>query len=96
MQPRPVSITGQKGNDWVISSGLQTGDKVVVDGIMIAGMSGAKTVKTKEWTAPTGSLNTQPIAASGVANMSASQPVANASVQAASGVQAASAASKSQ
>ena len=49
MEPRPVKITGQKGNNWVISEGLKAGDKVIVEGIMIAGMTGAKQVQTKEW-----------------------------------------------
>ena len=49
MEPRPVKVTGQKGNNWVISEGLKAGDKVIVDGTMIAGMTGAKKVQTKEW-----------------------------------------------
>lgn len=49
MEPRPVKITGQKGNNWVISEGLKASDKVIVEGIMIAGMTGAKQVQTKEW-----------------------------------------------
>lgn len=53
MEPRVVKIGGQRGNDWVITEGLQEGDKVIVDGLMIAGMSRAPKVNTKEWTPPT-------------------------------------------
>lgn len=49
MEPRVVTVAGQQGSNWVISSGLQDGDKVIVDGIMIAGMMGAKQVQTREW-----------------------------------------------
>lgn len=49
MQPREVHVTGQKGNNWVITKGLNAGDKVIVDGTMIAAMSGAKKVQAKEW-----------------------------------------------
>lgn len=52
MEPRIVEITGQKGSNWVIGKGLQAGDKVIVDGIMIAGMMGAKQVRTQEWQDP--------------------------------------------
>lgn len=63
MQPRPVKITGQKDNNWVITEGLQAGDKVIVDGLMIAGMSGAKKVQPKEWQ-PETKANVAPQAAS--------------------------------
>ncbi|WP_238373675.1 efflux RND transporter periplasmic adaptor subunit [Kingella kingae] len=49
MEPRVVKVTGQKGGDWVITEGLQAGDKVIVDGTMIAAMSGAQKVQPKEW-----------------------------------------------
>lgn len=49
MAPRPVKVTGQKDNNWVITEGLQAGDKVIVDGTMIAGMMGAEKVQPKEW-----------------------------------------------
>ncbi|MDO5356681.1 MAG: efflux RND transporter periplasmic adaptor subunit [Conchiformibius sp.] len=49
MEPRTVKTAGQKGNYWVISEGLNPGDKVVVDGTMIAGMLNAAKVKTQEW-----------------------------------------------
>lgn len=50
IEPRPVKITGQKGSNWVVTEGLNAGDKVIVEGLMIAGMTGAETVQTKEWT----------------------------------------------
>ncbi|WP_230472787.1 efflux RND transporter periplasmic adaptor subunit [Kingella kingae] len=49
MEPRVVKVTGQKGSDWVITEGLKAGDKVIVDGTMIAAMSGAQKVQPKEW-----------------------------------------------
>ena len=78
MEPRPVKITGQKGNNWVISEGLKAGDKVIVEGIMIAGMTGAKQVQTKEWQPENAAPSTpaMPVqAASGTApSASASEP----------------------
>lgn len=83
MEPRVVKITGQKGNNWVISEGLQAGDKVIVDGTMIAGMMGAKQVQTKEWqpenaqvAAPQGTASAPTAAASAV--QAASAPAASA------------------
>lgn len=91
MQPRPVKITGQKGNDWVITEGLQAGDKVIVNGIMIAGMSGAKKVRPVEWkgeSAPIAASQAAPASASQVATVqtasSTQQPTASQVVQAAS------------
>ncbi|WP_301537879.1 efflux RND transporter periplasmic adaptor subunit [Kingella kingae] len=49
MEPRVVKVTGQKGGNWVITEGLKAGDKVIVDGTMIAAMSGAQKVQPKEW-----------------------------------------------
>lgn len=49
MEPRVVKVTGQKDGDWVITEGLKAGDKVIVDGTMIAAMSGAQKVQPKEW-----------------------------------------------
>lgn len=86
MQPRPVKVVGQKGNNWVISEGLKAGDKVIVEGIMMAGMSGAKKVQTKEWQ-PENSKKAAPEASQASAPASAPmQPekTASAPVQAAS------------
>lgn len=52
MEPRVVTVAQQYGSNWIISDGLKAGDKVIVDGTMIAGMTGAKKVTPKEWTPP--------------------------------------------
>ena len=52
MEPREVTVAQQQGIYWIITEGLQEGDKVIVDGTMIAGMTGAKKVTPKEWTPP--------------------------------------------
>ncbi|UXY79152.1 multidrug efflux RND transporter periplasmic adaptor subunit MtrC [Neisseria gonorrhoeae] len=49
MEPREVTVAQQQGTNWIITSGLKDGDKVVVEGISIAGMTGAKKVTPKEW-----------------------------------------------
>lgn len=49
MAVREVTIAGQQGQSWIITSGLKDGDKVVVEGTMIAGMMQAKKVTPKEW-----------------------------------------------
>ena len=51
MRPQEVTIAGQSGNNWIITGGLKDGDKVAMDGTMIAGMRGAQKVKTQEWQA---------------------------------------------
>ena len=33
VEPRPVTTSGVQGKDWVVSAGLNVGDKVIVDGI---------------------------------------------------------------
>lgn len=48
LQPKPVTISGQDGNRWIVTAGLQDGDKVVVNGTMIAGMLGAQKVQPQE------------------------------------------------
>ncbi|QEY24361.1 efflux RND transporter periplasmic adaptor subunit [Neisseria animalis] len=52
MEPRVVTVAQQQGSNWIITDGLQDGDKVIVDGTMIAGMMQAKKVTPKEWTPP--------------------------------------------
>ena len=42
MEARVVTIAQQQGSNWVITDGLKDGDKVIVEGISIAAMSGAK------------------------------------------------------
>lgn len=49
MEPREVTVAQQQGANWIITSGLKDGDKVVVEGISIAGITGAKKVTPKEW-----------------------------------------------
>ncbi|HFC3244593.1 TPA: multidrug efflux RND transporter periplasmic adaptor subunit MtrC [Neisseria gonorrhoeae] len=49
MEPREVTVAQQQGTNWIVTSGLKDGDKVVVEGISIAGMTGAKKVMPKEW-----------------------------------------------
>lgn len=52
MEPRTVKIGGEKSGNWVITEGLQAGDKVVMDGTMVAAMRNAEKVETKEWQPP--------------------------------------------
>jgi membrane fusion protein (multidrug efflux system) len=33
-EPRPVAVGEWTGKDWVVTSGLKAGDKVIVDGLM--------------------------------------------------------------
>ncbi|OTG66754.1 efflux RND transporter periplasmic adaptor subunit [Acinetobacter silvestris] len=33
VEPRPVTTSGAQGQNWIITQGLQTGDKIIVDGI---------------------------------------------------------------
>ena len=33
VEPRPITTSGVQGTDWIVTQGLQTGDKVIVDGI---------------------------------------------------------------
>ncbi|AOA57623.1 efflux RND transporter periplasmic adaptor subunit [Acinetobacter larvae] len=33
VEPRPVTTAGSKGTEWIITDGLKTGDKIIVDGI---------------------------------------------------------------
>ncbi|MEF1521878.1 multidrug efflux RND transporter periplasmic adaptor subunit MtrC [Neisseria gonorrhoeae] len=49
MEPREVTVAQQQGTNWIVTSGLKDVDKVVVEGISIAGMTGAKKVTPKEW-----------------------------------------------
>ena len=46
--PRPVQISQSSGNNWVVTSGLKAGEKVMVDGLIKVGM-GAKKVKPVEF-----------------------------------------------
>lgn len=64
--PRTVTVAGQQNGNWIITEGLQAGDKVVADGMMVAGMMGAKKVTTREWTPPAASGMPSEQAASGL------------------------------
>lgn len=66
MEPREVTVAQQQGTNWVITSGLNDGDKVVVDGTSIAAMMGAKKVTPKEWTPAGSAAEAAPKAASEV------------------------------
>jgi len=33
VEPRPITTAGVQGQNWIVTAGLQTGDKVIVDGI---------------------------------------------------------------
>ena len=66
MESREVTVARQQGTNWVITSGLNDGDKVVVDGTSIAAMMGAKKVTPKEWTPAGSAAEAVPKAASEV------------------------------
>lgn len=75
MEPREVTVAQQQGANWIITSGLKDGDKVVVEGISIAGITGAKKVTPKEW-AP--SENQAAAPQSGVQTASEAKPASEA------------------
>ena len=86
MRQQEVTIAGQNGNNWIVTGGLKDGDKVAMDGTMIAGMMGAQKVKTQEWQAsqPQQSAPAKPNNASAPAQSgaAASAPAAQAASQA--------------
>ena len=75
MRQQEITIAGQNGNNWIVTGGLKDGDKVAMDGTMIAGMMGAQKVKTQEWQAsqPQQSAPAKPNNASAPAAQAASQ-----------------------
>ena len=75
--PRPVKIARSQGNYWVVTDGLKQGDKVIVDGMAVVGMTQAKKVQTKPW-ADASTAKAAPAAAS---NQAASAPAAKAASQ---------------
>ncbi|WP_301669939.1 multidrug efflux RND transporter periplasmic adaptor subunit MtrC [Neisseria benedictiae] len=75
MEPREVTVAQQQGANWIVTSGLKDGDKVVVEGISIAGITGAKKVTPKEW-AP--SENQAAAPQSGVQTASEAKPASEA------------------
>ena len=48
--PRPVTVAGSQGADWVITSGLAAGDRVIVDGVQK--MAPGAPVNPVPWTPP--------------------------------------------
>jgi membrane fusion protein (multidrug efflux system) len=36
-QPRPIEVGDWAGNDWVVSKGVQSGDRVITEGLMRLG-----------------------------------------------------------
>lgn len=81
VSPRPVQISQSQGTNWIVTSGLKPGEKVMVDGLVKVGM-GAKKVTPVPWTG-TSQPQAQPAqpAASGTAAPApaASEPAAAAS-----------------
>lgn len=75
MEPREVTVAQQQGANWIVTSGLKDGDKVVVEGISIVGITGAKKVTPKEW-AP--SENQAAAPQSGVQTASEAKPASEA------------------
>ena len=48
-EPRPVVVAGQQNNHWIVTSGLNAGDQVIVDGMAVVQMTGSPKVQTKPW-----------------------------------------------
>ncbi|GCL66039.1 membrane protein [Rubrivivax pictus] len=73
--PRPVKVSGSQGSDWVITSGLAAGDRVIVDGVQKM-MPGAP-VNPVPWSPP-GKPGAAPAgAASGASAPAAAAPAAS-------------------
>ena len=81
MESREVTVAQQQGTNWIITAGLNDGDKVVVDGTSIAGMMGAKQVTPKEWTPPASAAAATPAVSDGQA-ASEAKPEAKAASEA--------------
>ena len=79
VSPRPVQIGRSQGTNWVVTSGLKTGEKVMVDGLVKIGM-GAKKVTPVPWTGSSQPQQPQQAASAAAAPASAaSAPAADAS-----------------
>ena len=48
VSPRPIQISQSQGTNWIVTSGLKSGEKVMVDGLIKVGM-GAKKVTPVPW-----------------------------------------------
>lgn len=84
--PKPVQIAGAKDNQWIVTGGLNPGDKVMVDGSMKL-MLGAKVVKPVPWQqnkAPAGAQTAPAAPASGASAAASGAAAATAPASAAS------------
>ena len=79
VSPRPVQIGRSQGTNWVVTSGLKAGEKVMVDGLVKVGM-GAKKVTPVPWTGSSQAPQAQqPASAAAAPASAASAPAADAS-----------------
>jgi membrane fusion protein, multidrug efflux system len=62
VEPRPVEVGQWAGEDWIITSGLNPGDRVIVDGIMNMRVRPGSPVKVAEAKPPAPAQATQPAA----------------------------------
>ncbi|MBQ6655780.1 MAG: efflux RND transporter periplasmic adaptor subunit [Ottowia sp.] len=87
MEPRVVNVAGQQGGNWILTGGLQEGDRVIVAGTMIAGMMGAQKVQTREWQPGEGAAAPGQGAPAGAAPAASAAPAAASAAPAASAAQ---------
>ena len=62
-QPRPVQVGDWSGEDWVVNSGLNPGDRVIVDGVMKIRPGAPVTIAQAQPAAPAGAAAQPPAAA---------------------------------
>jgi len=62
VEPRPVEVGQWAGADWIITSGLNPGDRVIVDGVMNMQVRPGSPVKIAEGKPPAPAQATQPAA----------------------------------
>lgn len=60
VEPRPVEVGEWAGQDWIVTSGLKPGDRVIVDGIMKARPGSPVTIAQATPPAPPGAKPAQP------------------------------------
>jgi membrane fusion protein (multidrug efflux system) len=60
VEPRPVEVGEWAGQDWIVTSGLKPGDRVIVDGIMKARPGAPVTIAAATPPAPPGAKPAQP------------------------------------
>jgi membrane fusion protein (multidrug efflux system) len=86
VSPRPVKIGGSQNSQWVVLSGLQAGEQVMVDGFQK--LRPGQPVKPVPWNAATGPAGTSAVsagpAASAPARPASAAPAASAAASAAS------------